>query len=216
MRQVMAPCSQCVRQTHHNVLHEVDRRVEDLENMYLLLECAGCDEVSLANFWGDGFERYYPSPISRKPPDWLASLQFSFMKVRSAAEEALGELLHEIYEALRGGQRRLAAMGIRALLEQVMIDKVGDQFSFFKNIDAFCQQGYASLVQRDQLITILDAGHAAMHRSYAPSDRDLSTALDIIEGIMASIYVHPDSAEKLAGRVPQRPARLKPPKSDGG
>jgi hypothetical protein len=37
-------------------------------------------------------------------------------------------LLSEIYEALDGGQHQLAAMGIRALLEQVMIVKVGGDF----------------------------------------------------------------------------------------
>jgi len=40
-------------------------------------------------------------------------------------DAALGSLLHEIYQAVHGGQYRLAAMGIRALLEQIMVSKVG-------------------------------------------------------------------------------------------
>ena len=137
------------------------------------------------------------------------------LQLRIFAEESLGDLLSEIYEAMRGGQKRLAAMGIRALLEEVMIDKVGDQGSFAKNLDTFCANGYASLFQRDQLSAILDVGHAAMHRSYEPSDKELVVAIDIAEGIIASIYIHPEQAEKLAGSVPPRPLRVKPRKSDG-
>jgi hypothetical protein len=50
-------------------------------------------------------------------------------------DAALGSLLHEIYQAVHGGQYRLAAMGIRALLEQIMVSKVGDLGSFEKQLD---------------------------------------------------------------------------------
>src|SRR5258707_6799 len=72
--------------------------------------------------------------------------------------------------------------------------------------------GYISLVQRDAMADILDAGHAAMHRAYEPSEADLNTALDITEGIFAAIYVHADQAKSVASRLPARP--LKPPKND--
>jgi hypothetical protein len=42
-------------------------------------------------------------------------------------------------------------MGIRSVLEQVMIHQVGDHGTFGKNLDAFCSGGYASRVQRDAL-----------------------------------------------------------------
>jgi Domain of unknown function (DUF4145) len=105
-------------------------------------------------------------------------------------EDMLGELFEEIYAAVRGGQYRLAGMGIRSLLEQVMISKVGDQGDFRKNIDAFHQNGFISLVQRDAMSAILDAGHAVTDRLFKPTVRDLNTALDITEGIFAAIYVH--------------------------
>jgi hypothetical protein len=56
---------------------------------------------------------------------------------------------------------------------------------------------------------ILDAGHAAMHRGYKPSEADLITALDIAEGIVSAIYVHAEKARSVASRVPAR--ALKPP-----
>ena len=58
---------------------------------------------------------------------------------------SLGDLFLEIYQAVCGGQLRLAVMGVRALIEQVMIHKVGDNGSFVKNLDAFQKAGYISL-----------------------------------------------------------------------
>jgi hypothetical protein len=65
-------------------------------------------------------DKYYPSPISRKEPDWITWLALGDKK-----ESDLSRLLKEVYQAVYGGQNRPAAMAIRALLEQVMILKVG-------------------------------------------------------------------------------------------
>jgi hypothetical protein len=58
--------------------------------------------------------------------------------------------------------RRIAAMGIRALLEQVMIAKVGDLKTFEGKLDAFQEQGFISLIQRDAMKETL--AHAALRR----------------------------------------------------
>ena len=36
-----APCSKCLGETEHNVLHVVDRSSEDADWQFTLLECAG-------------------------------------------------------------------------------------------------------------------------------------------------------------------------------
>jgi hypothetical protein len=56
-------------------------------------------------------------------------------------EEMIGQLLREVYAAVRGGQYRLATMGIRTVLEQVIIAKVGDHNSFSKNLEQFYDAG---------------------------------------------------------------------------
>ena len=203
MKTTRAPCSTCLNNTEHNVLYFVDGRNDDwCDPHYELLECAGCKDISLRltlKHIGDTTSvHYFPSPASRKVPDWLYEGNIA---------RPLGSLLHEIYQAVRGGQFRLAIMGVRALIEQVMIQKIGDNGSFAKNLDAFQQAGYVSLVQRDALNDILDAGHATIHRAYEPKTKDIQIALDITEGIMAAIYVHGDAAKKVSERVPARPKK---------
>jgi hypothetical protein len=151
---------------------------------------------------------YYPSPVSRKAPAWsnfmLSDLGLETESRVSKRPTALIELFREIYQTLGGGQHRLAIMGIRAFFEQMMVTQVGDQGTFAGNLNAFYQKGYISLVQRDAMSAILDAGHAVTHRLYKPTASDLETALDIAEGIFAAIYVHPDDAARVADRVPPR------------
>jgi hypothetical protein len=207
---VNAPCSCCLRKTQHKVLHSKTCELDEdgmYAEVYKLLQCAGCGTVSMANysFSTDSVRecyrrRYYPSPVTRKTPPWCEQLPVRF-----------GELFDEIYEAVRGGQYRLAAMGIRALFEQMMISKVGDKGTFEKNMDAFFDKGCISIVQRDAMKDVLEVGHAAIHRSFKPYEGELSTALDIIEGIFAAIYVHGEAAAEIAARVPPRPPRPKKP-----
>ncbi|MBO0733663.1 MAG: DUF4145 domain-containing protein, partial [Methylocapsa sp.] len=190
METVSAPCSQCLRETRHDVLHStVDFLDPDavFAEVYKLIKCAGCGTLSMANysFSDEGFvrecyrQRYYPSPVTRKIPPWVEQLALGAIEAKKGPE--IGKLLQEIYEAVRGGQHRLAVMGIRALFEQVMISKVGDRGSFVNNMNAFCEEGYISSIQRDAMNDVLEAGHAAIHRSFEPKEHELSTALDIMK-----------------------------------
>jgi hypothetical protein len=203
--EIKAPCIMCARVTAHHVLAKQDRSDEeqDISDKYYFLACAGCGAVSMANLWntgGDNEARYYPSPISRKPPEWLWRLRFLF----DNSETPLGELLHEIYEAVQGKQHRLALMGIRAFFEQLMIAKVGDQGTFNRNLNKFLEEGFIAKIQLTAIEHILESGHAAIHRGYKPVEHDLNTALNLVEAITETIYFHEEEAKEVASRVPPR------------
>jgi hypothetical protein len=198
-----APCILCTRVTAHKVLAIEDRGNQDTWDRYYFLACAGCGAVSMANIWETGHEpeaRYYPSPITRKPPEWMWKLRVLF----GDDERPLGELLHEIYEAVQGKQHRLALMGIRAFFEQLMIAKVGDQGTFGANLNKFLEEGFIAKIQLTAIKHILESRHAAIHRGYKPVEHDLNTALDILEAITETIFFHEREAKQVAARVPPR------------
>ena len=95
-------------------------------------------------------------------------------------------------------------MGIRALLEQVMIDKVGDHGSFKNNLDEFQGQGFVSISQRQVLEPVLEAGHATMHRSFTPESKDVGLLMDIAESVIESIYVNEYRAKGITKKIPPR------------
>lgn len=210
----IAPCSNCMHETRHEILFQTTqtRSEDDERDTFAMLKCAGCETISMSKDTLSFQSRakqvsYYPSPVSRKLPRWCVAAIVGLST--DVSQSKVVDLLYEIFQATDGGQKRLAAMGIRALIEQVMIAKVGDHGNFQSNLNAFQANGYISVIQRDALRETLELGHATMHRAFEPNDEELSKALDIVEGILAAIYDHAPSSANLSKRLPPRAPRNK-------
>ena len=223
-------CNRCCGERSHDVLHEESTTwSEDVygdgacvfagEDNYELIKCRGCENVELRHTSWDNahtdengvpitIKNLYPPETFRSEPRWLHELIWSL----PIDNNFVNDFIKEIYIALRNKSLRLAVMGIRALLEQVMIDKVGDMGSFKNHLDAFENQGFVSHSQRTILEPVLEAGHATMHRSFKPTQTDIANLMDITENIIESIYINEERASRLAKRVPARSA--KPPKTN--
>jgi hypothetical protein len=205
---VKSYCNQCGRETNHTVLYIEETSKGILGQRYEMLKCRGCMEVSFRRVRTSKTEEraivHYPPRIKRRRPKWIEYTKWIFDD-NHHIPSAIWSIMEEVYVALENNSRRLAAMGIRAALEAVMIDKIGDQGTFNRNLDALQREHYLSLRQRDDLETILEAGHAAIHRGWRPSTEQINTLLDITESLIESIYVHGPSAERLEREVPKRP-----------
>jgi len=183
---------------------------------YFLLECGGCEDVQMRheswfseNYPGDDptVKCWPPPAISRRRPDWLNDIRWAF---GSEAEVIIGELLNEIYTGLQTDSRRSAAIGIRALLERMMVDQVGDAGRIELNVAAFLEGGFISAQYHKLFRDILiEGGHAAMHRGWKPSKDELGTMLDLSESLIAAIYVHPQRAAAVQAKIPPRPRKTK-------
>lgn len=216
-----AHCNQCGGERRHELLHHetirgsevVDKRFAiDWADRYEMLKCCGCENVAMRHLhWfsedmgSDGrptvYTSYYPPATSRREPRWLELVDDML-----AEDEQLYvvSLLREIYSALHNDARRLASMGIRALIEHMMIHKVGDTGTFGGNLQKFESDGFISSKQKERLETILDAGHAAIHRAFHPSKEDLNILMDITESVVETVYAHEDKTKLLRKRVPPR------------
>jgi hypothetical protein len=199
---------------------EEDNRLEG-EDEYSLIRCKGCDTVHLRHeYWvtGDYDDRgepkvhwvFYPRALSRRKPPWLSSFDSPFWYGGTFIEK----ILKEIYSALQNGSISLATIGVRALIEHIMIEKCGDSGTISGNIEAFFAAGHVSAADqpafRDKLMEI---GNATMHRGFEPTQSDLETLLDMTESLIASIYVHPLRVQNLRA-VPPRPPRQKATKNE--
>lgn len=211
-----AHCNTCGPGKSHEILHsEKTKWVSDEDQIfggdtYETLKCGGCAEVKLRHrSWfsenDDDDITYFPALLFRRKPEW-----FNELRRLKKDEKFVLRLLKEIYVALQYDLPALALMGVRALLERVMISKTGDQGTFMENITEFEKIGHVSHLQRARLATILEAGHATMHRGYEPEKNDVITALDLTEHIVQTVYLHDAKINELKERVPPRPPR--PPK----
>lgn len=215
-------CNKCGATTNHLVEHGFKRDwnsvIDEEEHISIggwdrweTLRCLGCDTIHLRHSsyfsedMGDRGEpvvrqKFAPPRLTRAKPSWRTQL-FPF----DVKAYDLVLLLDEIYEALAMGACRLAAMGIRALVEQIMIAQVKDKGTFKQNIKAFFDAGYIAPRQQDTFEnTLVEAGHAAMHRGFDPSQETIETLLDIIEPLIDDIYFKPHRTQKAGKAIPAR------------
>ena len=216
MESIKSHCNTCGLDTDQIVLHEETSSWTDEETdcdggtTLQMVKCAGCGTISMRSLsWHSEFTddygapelsiRLFPPRVFRKIPSWHSDLQ-----VHLPGEKTISELLSEIYIALQYGLSRLAAMGIRALLEHIMIDKVGDKGSFGKNIAAFFAAGHISQVQKDIIEPVLDAGHASIHRDFKPKPETLIQLVDISETLVEVLYIQVHQAAAIKAATPPR------------
>jgi hypothetical protein len=223
-------CNRCVGECNHAILHsetesgrENDSYQWSVENE--TLKCQGCDTVSLRRTTWESpvidengspllSVAHYPPSMFRREPTWILELKlritFNDDKTFIFDDDNafITDLMHEIYICIQNDCRRSATMAVRALLEQVMIYKVGDQQSFAKNIAKFREDGYISTIQKEFLETVIDAGHATIHRAYKPSKEDLIALVNIAESVIEAVYINEHRAARLKKRIPSKKTKL--------
>ena len=212
-----AHCNTCGGERNHERLNKIDKSwSEDVGNgyqvsggdTYYVLECRGCESVKILHesWFSEDTDVtghptvnrvYYPSSIFRPHPRWFKSLD---------DEWHVSKLLREIYQAMQNDAPSLAAMGIRAVIEAIMIDKVGDQGTFKKNLSEFQAKGFISAFQLGILEAVLELGHASIHRKFIPDSEQLEVALDIMENLVHELYVLEHRAKATVSGIPKREA----------
>ena len=203
-------CNQCGHETKHLTLltrthrgSEVVDQYHGIEvswsTIYDVFECCGCEDVCLRrrfyfSEWnhGEHESNFYPPRISRRFPKWKDDLPSD-----------METLLEEVYAALHADSRSLAMMGARALIDMVILDKVGDKGSFPKKLSALQSDGYLSEKNRETLEAALDVGNAASHRGHRPKPEHVENAMDIVENLLQSTVLQ-NVTDDLKKATPQR------------
>ncbi len=223
-------CNKCGLHTNHDVVasehgtgHEQEADDVWFMNAYDMLKCRGCLSITMRHTYGHKSDvypnsppevTYYPPRIARRAPCWIPKLASGeLISGDELVPRPIGGLMLEIYTAVQSDLRRLVAMGVRAVLESVMVERVSDQRSFKANLDAFVKAGYLSVRQQGHLEAILEAGHAAMHRVWEPTADHINILLDITESIIETVYLHERGAAALDRAVPRQPPRRSAPKN---
>lgn len=217
-------CNVCGHETKHNILNRVDSsrsvgeydEAVDFGTHWKVLQCCGCDEVTLTRQdWCSEEEEidrfgyrlpppitYFPPRVSRRMPDWAGR--------RDVPDEYSG-LLDEMYIALHADSRRLAMMGARSLIDAVILRNVGDQGTFPEGLKQLVEQELIGGKTRDVLQAAVEMGSAAIHRGHNPDEGSLNTVIDIVENLIHNELLL-SKKEVLEAKTPKRPPRVKKPK----
>ena len=213
-------CNSCGQKTRHFVRarHSSTRYEEgdgtSFTQEMMIVECCGCEhlafskrshfsehvgyedhpvtgEMRMVPHWD---EAIYPPVTYRSPPPWFEDLP----------DPTLRQISEEVYKSLQSESLYLATFGSRTLLDRLMVLIVGDKGNFEKGLNALIVEGKISEHERDILSPVLEAGHAAAHRGWAPTQQQFKTILDTVEGLIHRLLVLPKLAEELEEAVPSR------------
>ena len=213
-------CNSCGQKTKHFVRakHETtdhnDGDGTSFTQELTIVECCGCEHLAFVKrthfsehldynnhpitgepqmipLWD---EAIYPPVTYRSPPPWFEDLP----------DPTLRDISQEIYKSLQTESLYLATFGSRTLMDRLIVLTVGDKGNFHKGLVALVDKGKISQHERDTLEPVLEAGHAAAHRGWAPTQVQIKTILDTVEGLIHRLLVLPKLAEELEEAVPSR------------
>jgi hypothetical protein len=197
-------CNNCDKVTNHSLLASVDEHGEQgvvhWKDTYQILKCS-CGNVTVrkqqwCSEWQEpNSEPHYnytflPPRHFRKKPKWFSQL-----------DQKLIDVLDEVYAALQHGLYYVATVGIRTVLDMVMVDKVKDIGENEDKYAALLAKGIVTENQLDLLKVAIEAGNAAAHRGYRPSADDLKHLIVITETIIEKLNIAKRKEEYLLGKA---------------
>lgn len=126
-------------------------------------------------------------------PEWYASLPAK-----------IHEMLLEVRYALQKQLSALPSMGLRSIIDMVCNDQVGDIGSFAGKLHKLEEKRLITPKKRKIIETLLEVGHASIHRGYFPTAEDLQVVMDIVDHLLEELYVLDKTSESLRASVPKR------------
>jgi hypothetical protein len=196
-------CNKCQGETRHATLSIHSRHYTEADEAFprviaeewIVIQCRGCDSIKVcvtqnSTDFKTPRETHYPAVESRRLPKWALQLPDEFQ-----------ELFREIYKALNAECPCLSTMGVRALIDQMLNDRVGDVGGFAMKLGEAVKNGLLTDAQRQMIEAAVEAGHAASHRGFRPTSQQLSDALDIAEHALMSGYVLGRTSSRQGERI---------------
>ncbi len=197
-------CIRCKRETRHEVLHEHCANYTDEQygvtfgETHRIVRCLGCHNVSFeSQEWdsshGDAetgepyaTKRLYPSRTAGRQP----MKTFGWPdKVRRVYEDTI--------RAFNVNAPILAAAGLRAVVEALCIDQKCQGNDLKHKIDDLVVKGAIAANQVRFLHLHRMLGNEAVHEMAESPTEELTAALDIVEGVLHTIYRLPEIAKDL-------------------
>jgi hypothetical protein len=204
-KEIKAYCDRCGGGVRNHIAikeYSFTREIEEISeyefHAYQIIKCRGCDKIrfcQLSMFSDDLDEQgnqlekvtVYPEtkPGSRS------------VNPRLRVIRRIGQIYLETMTAFNGGANILAGGGLRAIVEAICQDQGITGRTLQAKIDELAERGLLTKPQAELLHEERFIGNAALHELEPPAENELTLGLDIIEGLLSTIYILPTKAEQL-------------------
>lgn len=197
---VRIECDRCLGGTrNHEVLREyVENDPIDEERgayftyTYQICRCLGCDSVRFRveeEFSGyeDCTVQIYPQIQKNSWPE----------KPELRALEKVGSIYRETVAAFNARAMILTGAGLRAIVEALCNQRKIRGKNLQEKIDALVDENLLAKPQADLLHEERYIGNSALHEVEPPPEKDVVLGLEIVEGLLTTIFILPLKAQEL-------------------
>lgn len=193
---------------------------------YRLAQCGGCEEVFFHQSSWDSEDCDYhydqktgqdvvthprtiltfPAPKKEsKQPDWVWDI--------GKIDPQLFTILTEMYQAYEHGAFILASVGLRTAFDRATeVLKIDPELTLKEKVALLLDGGYIGETESKTLEVVTDAGSAAAHRAWAPTNNEFHTLLTTLEHFIQRTIVTGKSVLDIADSIPKRAVKKRKPK----
>ncbi|WP_459858573.1 DUF4145 domain-containing protein [Humidesulfovibrio idahonensis] len=126
--------------------------------------------------------------------------------------QEITDLINEINTAITFKLFRIAAMGIRTLVMQIVNKATGSNFDKFGPCLAYLEQNnHVTPDQRNMLEQSVELGHSAVHRNHSPTQQQVEAAVSIVNAFSTLLIQIKRAAGIIETGIPQHTAKKKRP-----
>jgi hypothetical protein len=171
-----------------------------------IVQCKGCDCISFRasqiNLTESVWDEEHNKEVFPERVDIYPNRLAGRHKLRQAILLPLevSRIYYETHAALCNKQPILAAIGIRALIEAICMEKGARGKNLEQRLENLVDMGVLARAGAVILHNLRDLGNTAAHEVRPYSDETLGIAMDIAEHLLNEVYILP----KLAQTLPHR------------
>ncbi|AWH46724.1 DUF4145 domain-containing protein [Stenotrophomonas sp. ZAC14A_NAIMI4_1] len=146
----------------------------------------------------------YPPPKPKSEnPDWTWDLH--------RKDSVLSQVVHEMYVARASNLNVLTAIGLRIAFDRAtFLLGIDESLDLNKKIEKLLDDGRLGKIEAEHMQVAVNAGNAAAHRGWSPTDEDLAVLLHVLEQFLRrSFFDLP--IDQIGAAIPARPKKKKGP-----
>ncbi len=200
-----ALCEVCKIEQRHTVEASARSRWDHEEfsgiTEFEVIRCLNCDALSFRKEASDSEGYYY----DHEAEEYTSELSVSLFPNRTAGRfkiEGYWSLPPEVratYDelilAMNGEQPILAGLGVRILIEMICKEQSAGGKNLFAKIDDLKSKGVLTNAGADILHKLRSMGNDSAHEAKPSSAKQLTLAMDVVENLLQSVYIHPVEAK---------------------
>jgi hypothetical protein len=201
---IKVSCRSCQNKTWHMVLSCYELSDVDVDGdvmhwwastKYQVIKCNGCDDLSFRSEYEDMGSNHFDHEANievRETEEFVYPNRVVGRKLIEGLHflpPRVKEVYIETHAATCGGQKILAGIGIRALVETICKDHETIDGSLQRRIDDLVSKGKLTKQGSEILHKIRTLGNEAAHEVKPHEERDLSLAMDVVENLLMGLYI---------------------------